>query len=69
MTGDRVALVRRVGIELLDNMGATDAADAVLKLAQTDADDEVRLVACHALGSIGDPSMASALLDISKNDT
>jgi hypothetical protein len=69
VTGDPSALVRRVGIELLDNMGATDAADAVLKLAQTDPDDEVRLVSCHALGSIGDPSMAAALLDISKTDT
>lgn len=69
VTGDSNALVRRVGIELLDTMGATDAADAVLKLAQTDPDSEVRLVSCHALGAIGDPSMASALEEISSNDT
>ncbi len=69
VTGDADALVRRAGVELLDEMGATDAADAVLKLAQTDPDSEVRLVSCHALGSIGDSSMAPALLAISHNDT
>jgi hypothetical protein len=69
VTGDSNALVRRVGIELLDTMGATDAADAVLKLAQTDPDSEVRLVSCHALGAIGDPSMVSELQAISTNDT
>jgi len=69
VTGDKDALVRRVGIELLDAMDANDAADAVLKVAQTDSDPEVRLVACHALGTFHDPSMASALLAISQNDT
>jgi HEAT repeat protein len=69
VTGDSNALVRRVGIELLDAMGATDAAEAVLKLAQTDPDSEVRLVSCHALGAIGDPSMVSELQAISTNDT
>lgn len=69
VTGDSDPLVRRVGIELLDAMGATDAAQAVLKLAQTDPDDEVRLVSCHALGSIGEASMSAALLDIAQNDT
>jgi len=68
VTGDSSPLVRRVGVELLDTMGATDAAGAVLKLAQTDGDAEVRLVACHALGSIGDASMAPALLAISQGD-
>jgi hypothetical protein len=68
VTGDSNAIVRRVGVELLDTMKATDAAEAVLKLAQTDPDSEVRLVSCHALGSIGDSSMASALLEISQND-
>jgi len=69
VTGDSDATVRRVGIELLDAMTATDAAEAVLKVAQTDPVDEVRLVACHALGSIGDASMTSALLEISQNDS
>jgi HEAT repeat protein len=68
VTGDPDALVRRVGVELLDSMVATDAADAVLKLAQTDSDPEVRLVSCHALGSIGDMSMTAALDAISQND-
>jgi hypothetical protein len=69
VTGDSDPIVRRVGIELLDTMGASDAADAVLKVAQTDSDHEVRLVACHALGAIGDMSMVAALQDISQNDS
>ena len=68
-TGDSDPTARRVGIELLDEMGATDAAVAVLKIAQTDPVDEVRLVACHALGAIGDSSMTAALQEISQNDT
>jgi len=68
VTGDPDATVRRVGVELLDAMVATDAAAAVLKLAQTDADSEVRLVACHALGAIGDMSMTGALTEIAAND-
>ncbi len=63
--------VRRVGIELLDEMGpgATDAADSVLRVAQNDADDEVRLVACHALGNIGEQSMVPDLQEIATNDS
>jgi len=68
VTGDSNTIVRRVGVELLDQMGATDAAEAVLKLAQTDSDSEVRLVACNALGAIGDASMVGALNAISQND-
>ncbi len=68
---DSDATVRRVGIELLDEMGpgATDAADSVLRVAQSDADDEVRLVACHALGNIGEQSMVSELQEIATNDS
>ncbi len=69
VTGDSDPIVRRVGIELLDSMGATDAAPALLKVAQTDPVDEVRLVACHALGSVGEMSMVSALNDIAQNDS
>ena len=69
VTGDSDPIVRRVGIELLDAMGATDAAASLLKVAQTDSVDEVRLVACHALGSVGDQSMVSALNEIAQNDT
>ncbi len=69
VTGDSDPTVRRVGIELLDTMHATDAATALLKVAQTDPVDEVRLVACHALGDVGDSSMADALATISENDS
>jgi HEAT repeat protein len=68
-TGDSDPIVRRVGIELLDEMVATDAADAVLKVAQNDPVSEVRLVACHALGNIGDQSMVPALNAIAQNDS
>jgi hypothetical protein len=70
VTGDSDDTVRRVGIELLDEMGAgaADAAQAVLQVAQNDPNSEVRLVACHALGSFGDASVAGALLSISQND-
>jgi len=68
VTGDPDPVVRRVGVELLDTMVATDAAGAVLTLAQSDPDSEVRLVSCHALGSIGDTSMVPTLLAISQSD-
>jgi len=69
VTGDSDPIVRRVGIELLDMMSATDAAEAVLNVAQNDSVDEVRLVACHALGAIGEQSMVSALNAIAANDS
>jgi len=69
VTGDSDALVRRVGIELLDEMDATDAVAAVVALAQSDPDSEVRLVACHALGTFGDASAVSALTSIAANDS
>ncbi len=69
VTGDSDPIVRRVGIELLDAMGATDAAAALLHVAQSDPVDEVRLVACHALGNVGDSSMITALNAIATDDT
>ena len=74
VTGDPDPIVRRVGIELLDSMGASDATPALLKVAQTDSDDEVRLVACHALGDVGVGSttnvsdLVTALNEIAQND-
>jgi hypothetical protein len=67
-TGDADAIVRRLGVELLETLVATDSAEAVLTLAQSDPNSEVRLVSCHALGVIGDASMASDLLAISQHD-
>jgi hypothetical protein len=75
VTGDSDPIVRRVGIELLDEMEASDAAAALLHVAQSDPVDEVRLVACHALGNVGAAStldvnqLVSALNDIAQNDS
>ena len=68
LVGDSSALVRRRGVMLLDEMHATDAVAGVLTLAQSDPDAEVRLVACHALGSFGDSSVKSALDSIATSD-
>jgi HEAT repeat protein len=69
VTGDSDALVRRAGVQLLDEMDAADAVAAVMSLAQNDPDSEVRLVSCHALGTFGDTSAVSALTSIMANDT
>ena len=90
VTGDSDPVVRRVGIELLDEhsplkhfmhradaviggvvivAAAYFAAQALLSVAQSDSVDEVRLVACHALGNVGDSSMVNALNVIAQNDS
>jgi hypothetical protein len=66
---DTNALVRRRAVMLLDDMHATDAASAVLVLARTDADVDVRIASCHALGTFGDSAASNALTSISTNDT
>jgi HEAT repeat protein len=68
LLSDSSALVRRRAIMLLDEMNATDAVAGVLALAQNDPDSEVRLVACHALGTFGNSSVVSALNTIANND-
>lgn len=69
LVGDGDAFVRRRAVELLDRMRAKDAAAAVLQLAQNDPSRDVRLSACHALGSMGDGSVKPALEQIMANDT
>jgi HEAT repeat protein len=54
---------------LLDDMHTTDAAAAVLALAKSDPDVDVRIAACHALGTFGDGSATGALTAISTNDS
>ncbi len=66
---DSDALVRRRGAMLLDQMHAVDAGPALVQLAQKDPDVEVRIAACHALGSIGDTGARGALTAISANDS
>ena len=68
LVGDSSAFVRRRAIMLLDQMQTKDAVASVLALAQKDGDAEVRLVACHALGSFGDPSAKGILASIAQND-
>jgi HEAT repeat protein len=66
---DTDAVVRRRAVMLLDDMRSTDAAAAVLVLAKTDPDVDVRIAACHALGTFGDTAATSALTAISTNDS
>jgi hypothetical protein len=65
---DTDAIVRRRAVMLLDDMDTKDAAAAVLVLARTDTDVDVRIAACHALGTFGDGAATSALTAISMND-
>lgn len=68
LVDDGNAVVRRRALEVLDTYRAKDSVSAVLRLAKTDADAEVRLAACHALGSFGDASARAALEGIAQND-
>ncbi len=68
LLGDSSALVRRRGVELLETLHATDTVAGVLQLAQSDADPNVRLSACHALGTFRDSSAKAALQQIAQND-
>jgi hypothetical protein len=66
--GASSAFVRRRAAMLLDEMRSQAAVAALVVVAQKDSDVEVRIAACHALGSIGDPSAQRALTAISTND-
>jgi HEAT repeat protein len=66
---DSDAIVRRRAVMLLDDMHAKDAAAAVLVLAKSDPDVDVRIAACHALGTFGDGAATGALTSISTNDS
>jgi hypothetical protein len=60
--------VRRRAAMLLDEMRFTDASSSLATVAQNDSDVQVRIAACHALGSLGDPSVAKTLTNISTMD-
>jgi HEAT repeat protein len=66
---DADALVRPRAVMLLDDMHAVDSAAAVLVLAKSDSDVDVRIAACHALGTFGDTSAFNALTAIATNDS
>ncbi len=69
LVGNGSALVRKRAVEILDEMGAKDSVASVIQLAQSDADEQVRIVSCHALGNFGDSSAKTALNAISTNDS
>jgi len=60
--------VRRLGVQLLEDLRAKDTVASVITLAQTDPDATVRIAACHALGVFQDSSAQSALQTIAAND-
>ncbi len=60
--------VRRKAVEVLDGLGAKDSVASVLMLAKSDPDDEVRLAACHALGTFKDASARATLEGIAQTD-
>jgi len=68
LTGDGDAVVRRRAIEVLDQLRAKDAVASVAALAKNDPDTRVRIAACHALGSMGDPSAKPTLDQVSQSD-
>jgi HEAT repeat protein len=61
--------VRKRAVEILDEMVAKDSVAAVIQLAQSDPDEQVRIVSCHALGNFGNSSATTALNAISTNDS
>ncbi len=69
LLGDSDANVRRRVVELLDEMHGTNSIAGVLALAQNDADVQVRIASCHALGTFGDSSVKGALQAIAQNDS
>lgn len=68
LTGDSSAAVRRLGVGLLEGLHAKDTVASVMALAQSDADVQVRIAACHALGSFRDASARSTLQNLAQND-
>jgi len=47
---------------------SSSRSSSVISLAQNDADANVRMAACHALGIFRDSSASSALQNIANND-
>jgi hypothetical protein len=68
LLGDSDAVVRKRAAELLDHGRIRESAGSLIKLAQSDPDAEVRIAACHALGSAGDGSVRAALEEIAQKD-
>jgi HEAT repeat protein len=69
LLGDGSASVRKRAVEILDSRVARDAVGAVMAIAKNDPDAEVRVAACHALGTFGDGAARSTLESIADTDT
>jgi HEAT repeat protein len=68
LVGDPDATVRTHAVLLLDAMNVKTSVAAMIALAKGDADEDVRLNACHALGTFGDSSAQPSLQYIALND-
>ena len=68
LVGSPNPTVRALGVGLLEDLHAKDTVASVISLAQSDADVNVRIAACHALGVFRDSSASSALQNIANND-
>jgi hypothetical protein len=68
LVGSPNATVRALGVGLLEDLHAKDTVASVISLAQNDADVNVRIASCHALGVFRDSSANSALQNIANND-
>jgi HEAT repeat protein len=66
--GDASPKVRVRAVELLDSMRARDALASIANLAKNDPDRDVRLAACHALGTFGDPAARPTLESVYASD-
>ena len=69
LTADGDPLVRRRAVQVLDTLQAKGSVAKVIELAKNDPDPEVRLSACHALGTFHDTSARAPLERIMANDS
>jgi len=68
LIGDGDGLVRRRAVQVLDSLRAKDSAAALMSIAKNDPDADVRLSACHALGTLHEGGARALLEDISAHD-
>jgi hypothetical protein len=69
LLGSGDTLTRSHAVQLLDEMNQSSAFAGVLALAKGDSDPNVRLQACHALGTFGNSAAQATLEYISQNDS
>ena len=69
LTTDADALVRRRAVQVLDTLQVKASVASVMALAKSDPDAEVRLSACHALGTFHDAAARPVLEDAAANDS